>query len=63
MNPSPQNVPPKIKSKSSPLLCRICGNPVSVETSKTDDYGRAIHEDCYALKLNFEQASRKGCAR
>ena len=60
MSLSPQNVPEKFKRKSSPLLCRICGKPVAVETSKTDGGGKAIHEDCYVLKLKLEQASRDG---
>jgi hypothetical protein len=31
--------------------CCICTNPVSLETSKTDENGQAVHEDCYVLKL------------
>lgn len=57
MNPSPQNVPQKFKR---PLLCRICGRPVAVETSKTDEDGRAIHEDCYVVKVKLDQASEDG---
>lgn len=30
--------------------CWICGNPVDLRTSKTDEYGMAVHEDCYAAK-------------
>lgn len=62
MNLFPQNVVPQktSKGKSSPLLCRICGKPVAVETSKTDGDGQAIHEDCYVLKVKLEQASRDG---
>lgn len=61
MNRPNQNLSQKMSTaKSSPLLCRICGEPVSVETSKTDDGGQAIHEDCYALKLKLEQASKDG---
>jgi len=60
MSLSPQNVSQKFKTKSSPLLCRICGKPVAVETCKTDGDGQAIHEDCYVLKVKLEQASRDG---
>jgi hypothetical protein len=56
MNLLPENVSLKFKRKSSPLLCQICGKPVAVETSKTDENGRAIHEDCYVLKVKLEQA-------
>jgi hypothetical protein len=31
--------------------CCICGDPVCLETSKTDEYGQALHEECYVLKL------------
>ncbi len=58
MSLSPQNVSLKFKRKSSPPLCRICGKPVAVETSKTDGDGQAIHEDCYVLKVKLEQVSK-----
>ena len=35
---------------SKPACC-ICEEPVELETAKTDEYGRAIHEACYVLKL------------
>jgi hypothetical protein len=31
--------------------CRICSEPVCLETSNTDEYGQALHEECYVLKL------------
>jgi hypothetical protein len=60
MNLSPQNASLKFKQKPSSLLCRICGNPVAVETSKTDGDGQAIHEDCYVQNVRLEQASKDG---
>jgi hypothetical protein len=57
MNLSSQNVPQKSKV---PLICAICGKPVAVETSKTDDDGKAIHEDCYVKSLKVEHAGRDG---
>ena len=60
MSLSPQNVSQKFKGKSSPLLCRICGKPVAVETCKTDGDGQAIHEDCYVLKVKLEHPSKDG---
>jgi hypothetical protein len=35
--------------------CCICSNPVCLETSKTDEYGQALHEECYVLKLCLKQ--------
>jgi hypothetical protein len=31
--------------------CPVCGEPVSLERCKTDEDGRAIHEDCYVRKI------------
>lgn len=31
--------------------CPICHEPVSLERCKTDEDGRAIHEDCYVRKI------------
>lgn len=31
--------------------CSICGEAVALETAKTDECGRAVHENCYILKL------------
>lgn len=56
----PQNVSEKVRRKPSPPYCRICGKPVAVETSKTDEDGKAIHEDCYVLKVQLEHASKDG---
>ena len=36
---------------SSKPACSICKEPVELETAKTDECGRAIHENCYVLKL------------
>lgn len=33
------------------MNCPICNEPVSLETSKTDEDGQAIHEECYAEKV------------
>jgi hypothetical protein len=37
---------------------RICGKPIPVEAAKTDADGNAIHEECYALKVKFETATK-----
>jgi hypothetical protein len=33
------------------LPCSICGNPVRLETSNTDELGKAVHEKCYVLTV------------
>jgi hypothetical protein len=32
-------------------LCSICGKPVELETSTTDSNAEAVHEECYARKI------------
>ncbi|GEM_PF-2145079 len=31
--------------------CAICRNSVNLAVSKTDEYGRAVHENCYVWSL------------
>jgi hypothetical protein len=31
--------------------CCICNDAVPLETSNTDEYGQAVHEECYVLKV------------
>jgi hypothetical protein len=28
-------------------ICSICNKPIDLETSKTDERGQAVHEECY----------------
>jgi hypothetical protein len=37
--------------------CSICNESVELETTKTDEYGKAIHEECYVLKVRLKQAT------
>jgi hypothetical protein len=36
------------------LKCWICGNPVSLEYCKIDEYGQAVHENCYVAKIALQ---------
>src|ERR1700676_787938 len=40
-----------IRSKPWLPSCCVCNAPVPLERSKTDEYGQAIHEECYVLKV------------
>jgi hypothetical protein len=31
-------------------VCRLCTIPMPLETSKTDEHGKAVHEECYVRK-------------
>ena len=32
-------------------ICCICSNSLTLETCKVDEFGKAVHEECYVLKL------------
>jgi hypothetical protein len=32
------------------ILCRICAGSIPLETSKTDERWKAVHEECYVRK-------------
>ena len=34
--------------------CSICNKPVELETAKTDENGKAVHEDCYAARVRLK---------
>jgi hypothetical protein len=37
------------------LPCPICNRPVPLETAKTDSDGKAVHEDCYFIKIKLKR--------
>jgi len=37
---------------SNPHLCHICKKPVALELAKADEQGRAVHAECYLLKIS-----------
>jgi hypothetical protein len=43
-------VPPLPKSPWSPE-CAICRKSVKLEESKADEYGQAVHGECYVARL------------
>jgi|HubBroStandDraft_3_1064219.scaffolds.fasta_scaffold459733_2 hypothetical protein len=32
-------------------ICHLCSKPVELEKAKTDEHGRAVHEQCYLRKV------------
>ena len=40
------------------IACCFCSGPVPLETSNTDEHGRAVHEECYVR--NTISRFRKG---
>jgi hypothetical protein len=37
------------------INCSICQKRVALETAKTDEFGQAVHEGCYVLKLGIRR--------
>jgi len=35
--------------------CSVCNKPVELRTSKTDENGKAVHEECYVVKVTGKQ--------
>jgi len=35
--------------------CSICNGPVEPRTSKTDENGNAVHEDCYVRRMRLKE--------
>lgn len=57
------NIPRVISWNKSPRhprlpLCPICSESVALENGKADENGKAIHEECYLLKIGLKAATR-----
>jgi hypothetical protein len=37
------------------IVCCICAGPIPLETSNTDERGKAVHEECYVRKTIFSR--------
>jgi len=49
--------PQRASGASGLLRCSLCQKPVPLESSKTDENGKAVHEECYALRWRLKQAT------
>ena len=38
--------------------CAICTESVNLEESKTDEFGRAVHENCYIWTVELKKPRR-----
>ena len=48
-----------VTSKPQLPFCPVCWERVEAETGKTDENGRAIHEECYDRQLKNTASSPK----
>lgn len=39
--------------------CSECGQPVSLETTKIDRFGKPIHDECYLARVRRERAAKE----
>jgi hypothetical protein len=46
------------KPKPGVIFCAVCGEPMALETAKTDDAGQAVHSECYLCKLRKQQRAK-----
>jgi hypothetical protein len=44
-------------------ICDICHKPVKLETSKTNEVGKAVHENCYLLSVSSKKAYESALKR
>jgi hypothetical protein len=44
--------------KSEFPTCSICNEPVELETTKSNEIGEPMHEECYALEISLGKATR-----
>ena len=42
-----------------PFLCSFCFQPIDLNSCKIDEDGRAVHENCYAIKVASMVAQKK----
>jgi hypothetical protein len=42
--------------KSEFPICSICNEPVEAETTKLNEIGEPVHEECYELKSRTEES-------
>ena len=47
---------PVLKRPALPA-CPICNKEVQLETAKTDEVGRALHKECYLLRLYLRRST------
>ncbi len=40
------------------LNCSICNKPVDLKTTKTNEAGKAVHEECYVLQEMLKYPTR-----
>lgn len=51
-----QSGPQMVRNAFELTPCVLCNNPVPLGNSKTDEDGKAVHEECYLLRMRLKRA-------
>jgi len=51
--------PQFVRDAFEPQRCILSNNPVLLRSSKTDEDGKAVHEECYLLRMRLKRATSK----
>ncbi len=51
--------PQFVRDAFEPPRCILSDNPVLLGSSKTDEDGKAVHEECYLLRMRLKRATSK----
>lgn len=43
--------------------CWICGREVSLKASKSDEQGRAVHEECLVIRMKLESEALRSVSQ
>ena len=54
-----QTGPQLVPAETQLARCSLCDKPVILEASKTDDGGKAVHEECYVLNFRLKRPTSK----
>ena len=54
-----QSRPQLVSEEPELARCSLCDKPVPLEASKTDERGKAVHEECYVLNLRLKRPTSK----
>lgn len=54
-----QASPSSVRDRFELPRCILCGNPVLLGNSKTDENGKAVHDECYLLRMRLKRATSK----
>jgi hypothetical protein len=46
------------QDRAIPITCGVCGDPVNLENCRTDEHGKAVHQNCYIAGILQETGKK-----